>query len=63
MLARRETYIIAGIVYILPSDPKQTKCCSPVRLTSGSCFPRKPVDLVLTLLHFETAVSILFSPI
>lgn len=61
MLARREIYIIAGVVYFLPSDPKQTKCCNLVLLTSpGSCFPWKHVHLVLTLLHFETAVSILF---
>lgn len=61
MLARREIYIIAGVVYILPSDPKQTKCCNLVLLTSaGSCFSWKHVHLVLTLLHFETAVSTLF---
>lgn len=63
MLARRETYIIAGVVYILFSDLKQTKFCSPVLLTSpGSCFPWKPVDFVLTLLHFQTAISVFFSP-
>lgn len=40
MLARREIYITAGTVYFLLSDPKQTKCCNLVLLTSpGSCFP------------------------
>lgn len=60
MPARREIHIIAGVAWILPSDLKQTKCCNLVLLISpGLYFPWKHVGLVLSLLHFETAVCLI----